>query len=145
MAALQIEVAEKSDNLCYREADQSMKEALTTGDIDDFRRWCRANPDLLVSALDWIYSHHHVHREIVELELRDVRHRRVIERLAAIERPHWTMTPGFWVSVGGFLLAGLAAWFAWLSIPRPIPQDAVSPPSASSPPPPAATPSAPQK
>jgi hypothetical protein len=97
--------------------------------------------------MEWMHYQHKVHREIIGLELEDLkqkelaaRHAEIHERLKAIEAPHWTMTPGFWVTVGGFLLAGLAAWFAWLSIPRPTPQDAAAPPSASSTPPPAAKP-----
>jgi hypothetical protein len=148
--------AEKSDHLCYREADQSMKDSLTTGNIDDFRRWCRAHPDMLVGALDWIYSHHHVHREIVELELREVRHRKVIERLEAIEKPHWTMTPVFWLTLATMLAAIAAAifaypaWHEWISesappssgvqSTSPVP---VSPKSSSSTPPQGTTPSGP--
>lgn len=72
------------------------------------------------------------------------RHQKVIERLLILEKPHWTTAPGFWIAVGGFLLAGLAAWFAWLAIPRPSPQDVLSPPNSSSSPPLVAPPSLPK-
>ena len=73
------------------------------------------------------------------------RHQKVIERLLILERPHWTTTPGFWVAVGGFLLAGLAAWFAWLAIPHPTPKDVLSPPNSLSTPPLVAPPSTPKQ
>ena len=55
------------------------------------------------------------------------RHTNVIDRLVVLEKAHWTTTPGFYATIAGVLLAGLAAWFAWLSIPRPNYQDDVTP------------------
>jgi hypothetical protein len=76
--------------------------------------------------------------------IQEMDHAAVMERLKSIEEPHWTTTPGFWVAVGGFLLAGLAAWFAWLALPRLEHQDASPTPSSLSTPP-STTPPSPAK
>ena len=82
-------------------------------------------------------------RQVAEDMIREMDHVAVMKKLDSIEQPHWTTTPGFWVAVGGFLLAGLAAWFAWLSIPRHEHQDAAPTPSSSLTPPPTVSPTAP--
>jgi hypothetical protein len=71
--------------------------------------------------------------------LRDLDHFEVIRRLDAIEKPHWTTAPGFWATVIGVILAGLAAWFGWLAVRTP-PDAIVSPPPSSLSTPPLTTP-----
>jgi hypothetical protein len=39
-------------------------------------------------------------------------------KLAAISKPHWTLTPTFIVALAALLVAGLAAYFSYLSIPQ---------------------------
>ena len=40
-----------------------------------------------------------------------------VKKLQSLKHPHWTLTPGFWVAVAAALVAGLAAYFAYLAIP----------------------------
>lgn len=78
-----------------------------------------------------------------KVHLERARHEDLLRKIAESGKHHWSATPGFWVAVGGFLLAGLAAWFAWQSIPHPTPQDAGSQPSSSPTPPPTVSPTPP--
>ena len=34
-----------------------------------------------------------------------------------LSKPHWTLTPAFWVATAGTIVAALAAYFAYLAIP----------------------------
>ena len=111
---------------CSKYADPTLGQALIGGDHTNLRKWCRDNPDKLRAALDWIHPHHPVLRNIIELEMRDqqhnqesLRHDNIIARLKALENPHWTTTPVFWVTAAGAIAAGLAAWFGWLAIQPP--------------------------
>jgi len=113
-----------SDYFCTRDADKSLKDALCGGNQPQLRRWCRENPEKLRLALDWIHHRHTEYRKIVEIELDDLRRKdqeeKYIEihgRITALEKPHWTTTPGFWISVISFLILLLATYFAWLAIP----------------------------
>ena len=38
------------------------------------------------------------------------------EAIRDLRKPHWTTTPVFWVTVGGAIAAGLAAYFGWLAL-----------------------------
>jgi 2-methylcitrate dehydratase PrpD len=44
------------------------------------------------------------------------RHQELNDRLAALEKPHWTTTPVFWVTLAGAVAAGLASYFGWLAL-----------------------------
>lgn len=114
-----------SDDFCYRDADDGLKHAVCQPDAQAaIRKWCRDNPAKLRLALDWIYPHHPIYRGIVSLELDDLRRKEQEEKyfeihrkITALEKPHWTTTPAFWISAISFLLILLATYFAWLAIP----------------------------
>lgn len=114
-----------SDDFCYRDADEGLRNAVCQPNAQAaIRSWCRDNPDKLRLALDWIFPQHKVYRDIVSLELDDLRrkeqeekYKEIHSKITALETPHWTTTPGFWVGFFALILAGLAAWFAWLAIP----------------------------
>jgi len=114
-----------SDTFCFRDADEGLRHAVCQPNAQAaIRRWCRDNPDKLRLALDWIFPHHRDYREIVSLELDDLRRKEQEEkykeihgRLTALEKPHWTTTPGFLISAISFLILLIATYFAWLAIP----------------------------
>lgn len=47
-------------------------------------------------------------------------------KLAAISKSHWTLTPTFIVAVAALVVAGLAAYFSYLSIPPAAQPSALS-------------------
>jgi len=49
-------------------------------------------------------------------------------KLAAIAKSHWTLTPTFIVAVAALVVAGLAAYFLYLSIPKEAQPSALSQP-----------------
>ena len=113
-----------SDKWCARNADEELKLALCSENQSRLRKWCRDNPNKLRLALDWIHSEHTIYRNIVSLEIDDIRrkeqeekYKEIHRKITALEKPHWTTTLGFLISVISFLFLLLATYFAWLAIP----------------------------
>jgi len=137
-----------SDYYCSQQAPEELRDILSSNEWDMLREWCHKNPDMLKRAFDWVHPHHKdiraiIQREIDELWAEEQRemNRGLHEAIRDLKNPHWTMTPVFWVTVGGALAASLAAWFGWLAVPRLKPPPVVAPPSSLSTPPPAGIPS----
>ena len=136
-----------SDYFCTEDAPDDFRAIAHTSDYAQLRDWCRSNPGKVRQAMEWMHYQHKVHREIIGFELEDLRqkelaarHAEIHERLKAIEAPHWTTTPVFWVTVAGAIAAGLAAYFGWIAIHPEV----ASPQSNSSPTqPPAVSPTTP--
>lgn len=60
----------------------------------------------------------------------DMRHSEIIDRLEVLARPHWTMTPGFWLIVASALLSALALWLGWLQFSESASPDSAHPASS---------------
>ena len=75
-------------------------------------------------------------REAAEAEERaKLRHQEIVAHLLELKKPHWSVTPTFWIAIISALAAIGAAYFAWLSIPssqKPPHPVAVESPQSSS-------------
>jgi hypothetical protein len=105
-----------SDYFFTDDTPEDFRQAVQSSDHAVLRAWCRQNPDKVRQALEWVHYHHKVHRDIILLEIEDLKQKDLIQRLKAIERLHWAKDPIFWVTLGGAVAAGLAAYFGWLAI-----------------------------
>ena len=77
----------------------------------------------LIEIMHEFVSHSEMHiaaRQLLEeMDKRDTdeRYRNIEKHIIQLQKPHWTVNPGFWVSLLAVVLSGLAAFFAWLAIP----------------------------
>ena len=84
-------------------------------DLDELRRLCLDQGAF--SILDLVDSEQSRRDESAKYDM-------VIGRLVVLEKPHWTTTPGFWLTAAGF---ALAVWLGWLSSRQPHPADGSGP------------------
>lgn len=120
------------DYFCHPDSPEDFQRAVREGDHHALVRWCRDHPHQIGKALDWIHPNHDELRKVVSIEIEAHRFKEVERRLVAIERTHWTVLPTFYLTAIGVILAGLAAWFGWLAVPRLKPQGDAKLPSSSS-------------
>ena len=63
-------------------------------------------------------------------ERQELRHEELLARLTAIEKPHWTTSPVFWLTLIAAVAAAVGAYFAAVSVLRPPHVDTVEPQSS---------------
>ncbi|MGA3007335.1 MAG: hypothetical protein ABSE59_05530 [Opitutaceae bacterium] len=51
------------------------------------------------------------------LKVEKQRHDEIIGKLEKLKKPHWTVSPNFWITVVSAIAAVLAAYFAYRSLP----------------------------
>jgi hypothetical protein len=70
--------------------------------------------ELVAARIETLLQAHHakkLHIELVEAQKKlQAETEQIHHGITRLKKPHWTMTPAFWVGVGTLIFAAIAAW-----------------------------------